>query len=824
MAAGSAASRPATFARPGSDGELSIVAGPGAGRAAPVRGSATIGREPECDLQVLDSEVSRRHAKVTVRDGDVFIDDLNSANGTYVNGERILGREALKPGDRIQIGQATIQLTSPAFEHAIARVPPPQVSAVRDVIEQPAKLLGAESGTRKWWTLAVVVATTFMLLLDMTIVSVALPSISRALHPSFSSLQWIVDAYTLALAALLLTAGSMADIFGRKRVLTIGLVIFLVASVACALAPTATTLVLARGVQGVGGAIMFACSLALIVQEFPAGERGVAFGVYGAVNGLSVAVGPIIGGLLVQGIGWQSIFYLNVPIGIAAFVVLQRKVVNLRGPAVQIDWLGVVTFTAGLGLATFATIRGNDDGWTSTEILACFGAAAALLAAFVAIELRTRQPMLDLGLFRNPTFIGASTSAITMSFSILALIFFLTTWLQSVLGYSPVNAGLRMLALTAPVLLIAPLAGRMTGTVTPRITLALGLGLIAVGILTMTAVKSNSSWTVILPGLCLSGLGLGIMNPTLASTAVGVVPPWRGGMASGINSTCREGGVTLGIAVLGAILLHQVRVHVKGALADTFLASSSKGIANAISVGGAPQLLAKTRPSLRPGLSETVHASYAAGLHSALLVAAAAAAVGCIAAVVLVRKRHLRAEDAEDELSALGEAGGAPPPAPAGGETAQTAKGPRAQRTIRINRPVSEVFAYIARGENNPLWRSRVIEIQLESGNGGLGTVYRQGEKGPMGRRIAADFRVTEHDPPRRYAFEIITGPARPKGTFTLTPLGELATQVDAALAWTPSGPARLIAPIVAKGMRHEMDDLDHLKLALEDRAGRGRG
>ncbi len=432
---------------------------------------------------------------MTVRDGVAAIDDLHSSNGTYVNGERILAHTPLAPSDRIQIGETTIELTSPVFAGAAARTLPPQVSGVRDVISQSSKLLTAESGTRKWWTLAVVLITVFMLLLDVTIVAVALPTISAALHPSFSSLQWIVDGYALMLTTVLLTAGSMADIFGRKRVLTVGLIVFTVASVACAQAPNATVLDFARGVQGIGGATMFACSLALIVQEFPAGERAMAFGVYGATNGLSVALGPIIGGVLVQSIGWQAIFYVNVPIAILAFVILQRKVVNLPGPPAQIDWGGLATFSASIFLAIFATIRGNESGWTSALILGCYAAAIVLFAVFLAIELRRKFPMFDLGLFRNPTFVGSSVSAFTACFSVLALIFFLTTWLQSVLGYSAIGTGLRMLVFTGAALFVAPFAGRMTGTVSPRIVLTASLALIAGGVLSMTAVSSSSDWT-----------------------------------------------------------------------------------------------------------------------------------------------------------------------------------------------------------------------------------------------------------------------------------------------------------------------------------------
>ncbi len=633
---------PPTYAPDGADGELRILSGPGAGAEVPIiAGSATIGREPECDLQVLDSEVSRRHAKITIRDGVARIDDLQSANGTYVNGERILTSYTFAPGDRIQIGEATIQLTSPVFAGEVARTLPPEVTAVREVFTQPAKLLGAESGNRKWWTLAVVSATTFMLLLDVTIVSVALPTISKALRPSFSSLQWIVDAYALMLAAALLTAGSLADIFGRKRILTIGLIIFTLASIACGLATSATWLDFARGVQGIGGATMFACSLALIVQEFPAKERAVAFGAYGAVNGLSVALGPILGGLLVQGIGWQAIFYVNVPIAILCWIVLQLKVVNLPGPPTRIDWGGALTFTAAMFLALFATIRGNDSGWTSALILGCYAGSIVMFGVFVAIERRRAQPMLDLSLFKNPTFVGSSVSAFTVCFSLLALIFFLTTWLQSILGYSPVGAGLRMLVFTGMALLVAPGAGRMTGTVSPRIVLTVSLALVAIGVFSMTQVSATSSWTAILPGLIISGIGLGLINPTLASTAVSVVPPWRGGMASGINSTCREAGTAAGIAVLGSLLAHQVLVHVRSSLAHSALAHAVTPVAHAISTGGTPELVARSQKAFRPGLEATAHAAYAAGLATIFTVAAIVAAVGCITALSLVRRKHM---------------------------------------------------------------------------------------------------------------------------------------------------------------------------------------
>jgi len=632
-----------TYAPPGAEGELRIVTGPGAGTAVPVKGSATIGREPECELQLLDSEVSRRHAKVTIRDAAAVIDDLHSANGTYVNGDRILEARGLGPGDRIQIGEATIVLSSPVLTGVAVHPAGAQVTGLPELLSRSPELLGAESGTRKWWTLAIVLVSAFMLLLDVTIVGVALPSIADALHPSFSSLQWIVDAYSLMLTVMLLTAGSLADIYGRKRLLTIGLIIFTTSSVICAQAPNATALALARGLEGIGGATMYGCLLALIVQEFPARERAVAFGMYGAVSAVAVALGPIVGGVLVQALGWQSIFYLNVPIGIATLIILQRKVVNLPGPETRVDGPGFVTFCGAVFLGVFATIRGNDIGWGSTTILACYVGSVVLFGLFVMVELRSTTPMFDLRLFRNPTFVGSSISAFTLCFSVIALIFFFTTWFQSVLGYSAIGTGARMLVFAGIGVVVGPLAGKWTRTVDPRFVLTASLLLAAGGAFSMIGVNAGSQWTAVLPGLVLAGTGLALIGPTLASTATGVVPPWRGGMAGGMNSTMRQLGTTAGIAVLGTLLEHQVLTHVNRALQGTFLASGSKGIANGIAAGGTPRVIAAMPSFVRPGLLHVARVSYSAGLSTIFLVAGGVATVGAIAAFSLVRRRHMLA-------------------------------------------------------------------------------------------------------------------------------------------------------------------------------------
>jgi len=296
----------------------------------------------------------------------------------------------------------------------------------------------------KWWTLIAVCVATFMLLLDITIVNVALPDIERELEASFAELQWVVDAYALTLAALMLTAGSAADLFGRRRVFAVGLALFSAASLLCGLAPSAVTLDLARGLQGVGGAVMFATSLALLAQEFHGRERGTAFGAWGATIGAAVAVGPLVGGALTEGLGWEWIFYVNVPIGIAAVALTLARVPESRDPDARgVDWAGVITFSAALFLLVFALIRGNDEGWGSALIVAMLAGAAVLLVAFFFLEARQERPMLDLRLFRKPTFAGASVAAFALSASMFAMFLYLTLYIQNVLGYSPFEAGLR---------------------------------------------------------------------------------------------------------------------------------------------------------------------------------------------------------------------------------------------------------------------------------------------------------------------------------------------------------------------------------------------
>src|SRR6476661_5153989 len=441
---------------------------------------------------------------------------------------------------------------------------------------------------RKWWTLIAVCVATFMLLLDITVVNVALPDIQKDLNASFSSLQWVVDAYSLTLAAFLLMAGSFADRLGRRRVFTAGFVIFTFASFLCGISGNATLLNLARGLQGVGGAAMFATSLALIAQEFQGRERGTTIG--GAV-----AIGPLVGGALTEAFGWEWIFFVNVPIGIGAIFLTVTQLSNLKAPDPKaLDWPGLATFSLGLFGLIFGLIRGNSEGWSSPQIVASLGTAAALLVAFVVIEHRRDNAMLDLSLFRKPAFAGVSVVALTLSASMFAMFLYLTLYIQDVLGYGPLAAGVRFLPLTLLSFFVAPVAGKLSARIPVRLLLGTGLGLVGLALILMHGVTVGDDWTTLLPGFIVAGAGVGMVNPGIASTAIGVVSPLRAGMASGINNTFRQVGIATGVASLGAIFQSQV----SSKLAE-LAPNAPPGFAEAVSSGGAQAAVQAAPPGSR---------------------------------------------------------------------------------------------------------------------------------------------------------------------------------------------------------------------------------
>ncbi|MBF4163729.1 DHA2 family efflux MFS transporter permease subunit [Nocardioides sp. CBS4Y-1] len=404
-----------------------------------------------------------------------------------------------------------------------------------------------------------------MLLLDITIVNVALPDIQTKLDASLSDLQWVIDAYALSLAALLLTAGSLADLFGRRKLFAIGIVLFTLGSIACGAAQDITFLSISRAFQGIGGAAMFATALALLASAFTGRDRGIAFGAFGATTGVAVAIGPVLGGVLTSGLSWRWIFFVNIPICLVALAITLTRVQESHDPrAGRPDWFGFISFSAALGALVFGLIEAGEPqrGWGDDRVVYSLAAAVVLLVVFVLWQFKARDPMFDLGLLRKPTFVGGLFAAFGVSASIFSLLTYLVIYVQNVLGYSAVGTGVRLLFLSGASFFAAAAAGRLTEKVPTRWLIGPGFLVLGVGMVLLYGIQDDSSWTHLIPGLTVAGVGIGMINPPLASTAVGVVTPDRSGMASGVNSTFRQVGIATGIATLGSLFANQVTSQV----------------------------------------------------------------------------------------------------------------------------------------------------------------------------------------------------------------------------------------------------------------------
>jgi EmrB/QacA subfamily drug resistance transporter len=455
---------------------------------------------------------------------------------------------------------------------------------------------------RKWWTLAAVAFGLFMIMLDNTIVNVALPSIERDLHMSIASLEWIVTAYALTFAALLVTGGKLADLYGRRKIFVAGLVVFTLASLACGLAPNAGLLIGARAVQGVGAALMNPATLSIITATFPPKERGQAIGIWAGVSALALAIGPLAGGLIVDNISWNWIFYVNVPVGLLAIVVSQFVIPESRDTSHEqsIDVPGLLTSGAGLFALTYGLIEGNRHGWTSPEIIGLFVAAAVLLAAFVVLELRQRLPMLDLSLFKIGSFTGANLVAMLVSLGMFGVFFFISLYVQNILGYSPTKAGAIFLPMTILIILVAPVAGKLSDRVGSRWLMGAGMTLVGISLLLYQDVGLHTTFWGLLPQLLLGGVGMALTMSPMTAAAMGAVPVDKAGVGSGVLNSFRQVGGSLGIALMGAILVSYQQ----------------------------------------PGVSQAVATqNFLDGLHAALLVAAGITFAAAIVAVVLVRTR-----------------------------------------------------------------------------------------------------------------------------------------------------------------------------------------
>jgi EmrB/QacA subfamily drug resistance transporter len=505
---------------------------------------------------------------------------------------------------------------------------------------------------KKWWTLIAVCAGIFMLLLDVTIVTVAQPAIQTGLHASFSDVQWTLDAYALTLAALLLTSGALADRYGRRRLFAIGLTIFTLGSLLCGLAVDPLMLILSRSGQGIGGAMMFATSLALIADSFRGRERGVAFGVWGAVVGVSTALGPVLGGLITTDWDWRGIFLVNVPIGVFALAVTLWRVAESRAPhATPPDWPGFALLTAGLIALVYGLIRAGENSWSDTGVIVCLAAGVALLAVFLVVEGRVRHPMFDLRLLRVPTFTGGSIAAFAMNGSLYAVLLYFVIYLQDILGYSALAAGLRLAIISLAQLVTSVLAGRVSQRVPVRWLIGPGLLLVGIGLIITGGLAGDSSWTHLIPGFVLSGLGSGLVNPPLASTAIGVVPPSQAGMASGVNTTFRQIGIATGIAALGSIFTAVIQSQLAGALPRS-LAGSAPEIVNGVRQGSVGQVLASVPAADRAAVGDALRTSFAAALNDLLYVTAGVAIFGAVCAALLIRRKDFHPQNTPEPPAA----------------------------------------------------------------------------------------------------------------------------------------------------------------------------
>ena len=452
-------------------------------------------------------------------------------------------------------------------------------------------------------TLAVATAATALTLLDVTVVYLALPALGSDLGATFTQQQWVIDAYAVAMAATLLAFGALADRSGRRRVFVGGLVVFGVASAACAAAPGGDTLALARALQGLGAAALVTTSLALIASAYEGPARARALGIWGAVSGAALAAGPIVGGVVIDGLGWRWVFALNVPL-VVAIAALARGVPETRDPsAPRPDLAGAALFTGGLGLVIAGLLRGPEDGWEDGSTVAMLGAGAALLIAFGIVELRRRAPMLDPRLFGDRRLAATTAVAFLQSVAIYPMLLFLAVDLQVVHGFGPLDAGLRVLPVTATLLVAAVVTGRLTERVPHRVTLGIGLIGTAVGLLLLRGGAPSDEWTVLLPGFLVLGAGLGVLSPSLAAAIMASLPARQGGMASAIGNTARQAGIAAGVAVLGAVFS---------------AAATGAGDAQTLLSGGAQSDVAKT--------------AFLSGLDAALSVAAGVAFVGAAVA------------------------------------------------------------------------------------------------------------------------------------------------------------------------------------------------
>ncbi|MEA2350825.1 MAG: hypothetical protein QOG86_1766 [Thermoleophilaceae bacterium] len=502
----------------------------------------------------------------------------------------------------------------------------------------PARLRLTEDN-RKWWTLAAMCFALFMLMLDNTVVNVALPSIQKDLHASLSSLEWTVNAYTLTFAVLLVTGGRLGDIFGRRRMFLFGVVVFATSSALIGLAPTQEWLVAGRAIQGIGGAFMMPGTLSIISNTFPAHERGRAIGTWAGVSALALAAGPAVGGALTEYVSWRAIFFLNLPVAVGAVIVTLFATRESRDPTVdrRVDYPGIAALSVGLTALVLALVEGNRWGWESASIVALLATAVVGIVAFVLVEMHGRAPMVQFEYFRSKSFAGASSVAFIVSFAMLAMFFFMALYMQNILGYSPLEAGLRFLPSTVVIIFAAPISGRLADRIGPRPLIVTGLSLAAIALFMQSQVTVNSGYGELLPAFIIMGLGMGLTMSPMSTAGMNAVTPEKAGAASGILSMFRMVGGTFGVAAIGALFQSLARTRIDSKLSGLHLPNGVRSsIVDNLGSGASSQSLHGIAPAQAKQVGAAMHDAFVYALGGGLTLSASVAAVGAVLALLLI--------------------------------------------------------------------------------------------------------------------------------------------------------------------------------------------
>jgi EmrB/QacA subfamily drug resistance transporter len=503
------------------------------------------------------------------------------------------------------------------------------------------RLQAISERNRKWWTLGAMCFALFMIMLDNTVVNVALPSIQKSLDTSLSGLEWTINAYTLTFAVLLVTGGRLGDIFGRRRAFLTGVVIFALSSATAGLAPNALSLVASRAVQGVGAALMLPATLSIITNAFSAHERGKAIGTWAGVSAVALAIGPVVGGFLTEHVSWRAIFFLNVPVAAAAVAVTLAAARESRDHTVQraVDYWGVATITLGIGTLVLALIEGNRWGWGSPGILALFALSVAGLIAFNFVEPRVRNPMIEYRFFRSRTFVGTNGIAFCVSFAMLAMFFFMALYMQNILGYSPLEAGIRFLPSTAVIIVAAPIAGRLTDRIGAKVPIAVGLSMAAVALYLQSQITPTTGYGQLLPSFILMGIGIGLTMSPMSTAAMNSVDAVKAGGASGILSMSRMVGGTFGVAAVGALFQSLSNNKLDGKLADLPLTASQKSwFIDNLGSGDVDAHLQQLPPETANQVGHALRDTFVSSLSASMRLSAAVAALGVVIALVAVER------------------------------------------------------------------------------------------------------------------------------------------------------------------------------------------